>query len=358
MVSQIDITYTQIINYFNVYCRRTIRLLLFIFSIPLLFSIFYLHSRGTVKEHHSQFNSIDWDLGLYVKYNLMEETYGGKWNKTPEKYHLYNNCTLEYANSNKLQQDHPCVIRLIQNTFLRQPSSIHIPYNLNYPEKSDPSDGQSKGILRLLRNQTNGFFIECGGYDGEHLSNTLFMERFLNWKGMLIEANKKSFDLLSTRNRKAYMSPVCLSTNPYPMQVFYNTTHTLRSSIVEKEETTFGQETGSQSSEYFLTNNSENVYKTQCFPLYSLLLAVGRTQIDYFSLDVEGSEYKILKTIPWEKVDIKTLTVEWDHTVEGEGAITRLLVNNGFVKFGHIEMSYSREVVFVQDFLKDLRLYE
>lgn len=48
-----------------------------------------------------------------------------------------------------------------------------------------------------------------------------------------------------------------------------------------------------------------DIYKMQCFPLYSLLIAVGRTQVDYFSLDVEGSEYKILKTIPWPKVDIK-----------------------------------------------------
>jgi hypothetical protein len=35
------------------------------------------------------------------------------------------------------------------------------------------------------------------------------------------------------------------------------------------------------------------------------LLAVGQTQIDFFSLDVEGHELKILKTIPWHKVYIK-----------------------------------------------------
>ena len=55
------------------------------------------------------------------------------------------------------------------------------------------------------------------------------------------------------------------------------------------------------------SNNTENIYKMQCFPLYSILLAIGKTDIDYFSLDVEGSEYKILKTIPWHKVDIKVL---------------------------------------------------
>jgi FkbM family methyltransferase len=51
----------------------------------------------------------------------------------------------------------------------------------------------------------------------------------------------------------------------------------------------------------------ETIYKVQCFPLYSILLAVGRTEIDFLELDVEGSEYKILKTIPWHKVDIKVI---------------------------------------------------
>ena len=48
-----------------------------------------------------------------------------------------------------------------------------------------------------------------------------------------------------------------------------------------------------------------NVYKLQCFPLYSILLAVGQTTIDLFSLDVEGFELDVLQTIPWDKVDIK-----------------------------------------------------
>lgn len=43
----------------------------------------------------------------------------------------------------------------------------------------------------------------------------------------------------------------------------------------------------------------------QCFPLYSYLLALNRTRVDYFSLDVEGSELDVLRTIPFEKLDIR-----------------------------------------------------
>lgn len=43
----------------------------------------------------------------------------------------------------------------------------------------------------------------------------------------------------------------------------------------------------------------------QCFPLYTYLLALNISVIDYFSLDVEGSELNVLKTIPFDKIDIK-----------------------------------------------------
>ena len=42
-----------------------------------------------------------------------------------------------------------------------------------------------------------------------------------------------------------------------------------------------------------------------CFPLYSLLMAINVTVVDYFSLDVEGVEYKILENIPFDKLTIK-----------------------------------------------------
>ncbi|XP_045034687.1 uncharacterized protein LOC116933298 isoform X1 [Daphnia magna] len=316
-----------------------------------------------MEESHSQQFKLNHSTNLepqpqsLSKYNLMEESYGTKWIKTSETNYELQLCTIEYANTQKLEQDHPCVIRLIRDHYLHHPAPRDLPYHLNKPEILDPSDGQSKGILHFLRNQTNGFFIECGGYDGEYLSNTLFMERVLNWTGLLVEADRKAFDQLATRNRKAFIAPICLSTKPYPMQVLYDATNTLLSSIIENKQrlSRNGEKNPNQGSS---NNETENVYKIQCFPLYSILVAIGRTEIDYFSLDVEGSEFKILKTIPWHKVDIKTLTVEWDHTPEGEAAISHLMQKNKFVKFGNIEMAYSREVLYIKDFLESLRLYE
>ena len=45
--------------------------------------------------------------------------------------------------------------------------------------------------------------------------------------------------------------------------------------------------------------------KNLCLPFFAILNAVGNPIVDYFSLDVEGAEFSILMSIPWEKVVIK-----------------------------------------------------
>ena len=46
------------------------------------------------------------------------------------------------------------------------------------------------------------------------------------------------------------------------------------------------------------------------------MLALNRTTIDYFSLDVEGHEQEVLATIPWQKIDIKAMTIEYPNLRE------------------------------------------
>ena len=70
--------------------------------------------------------------------------------------------------------------------------------------------------------------------------------------------------------------------------------------------------------------------QVQCFPLYSLLLALNQTKLDFFSLDVEGDEAKVLQTIPYRKVDIKMMTVEFIHGEGGAKSINNLMIDKGY----------------------------
>ena len=36
----------------------------------------------------------------------------------------------------------------------------------------------------------------------------------------------------------------------------------------------------------------------------------SKTKMFFFSLDIEGGEFQVLKTIPWDLVDIQVLSIE------------------------------------------------
>ena len=78
------------------------------------------------------------------------------------------------------------------------------------------------------------------------------------------------------------------------------------------------------------SNQDMAVHNTYCFPFHTIMLALNRTKIDYLSLDVEGWELPILKTIPFDKIDISVLTVEVKHGKEGTGACTDFMESQGF----------------------------
>ena len=59
-------------------------------------------------------------------------------------------------------------------------------------------------------------FLEAGAFDVELLSNSLLLEMKKGWTGVLIEPNPVAFDMLLTKNRKAWSINTCLSRKPFP----------------------------------------------------------------------------------------------------------------------------------------------
>jgi hypothetical protein len=57
-------------------------------------------------------------------------------------------------------------------------------------------------------------------------------------------------------------------------------------------------------------------------------------------------------------LNLQGLTVEWNHTPEGEPALIQLMQDNNFIKFGLISLLHTREVVYVRDFLEDFRIFQ
>ncbi|XP_042227651.1 protein Star-like [Homarus americanus] len=220
-------------------------------------------------------------------------------------------------NSVSMAADNPEVIRALREQFLVPPSTL--PYNLSQPEEENPSMGQAQRIDFILKGKRNGFYVECGALDGEIRSNTLFFERKRGWNGILIEADPKNFNQMTEKHRKAYMSSSCLAPTTHPTTVMF------------QQQDNQGHILGKQQ-EHPSSSGSDvgDIVEVQCFPLYSYMVALNVTTIDYFSLDVEGAEFAVLKTIPWDKVDITTLSVEFIHDPEGKDAIQDYMKERGY----------------------------
>ena len=52
--------------------------------------------------------------------------------------------------------------------------------------------------------------------------------------------------------------------------------------------------------------------------------------MDYFSLDVEGSEWSIIESIPWDKVNITIVNLEYAHLGNLNTALNKFMINQGY----------------------------
>lgn len=157
-------------------------------------------------------------------------------------------------NNEKVAMDDARLLSLIRNYWIYNPSLKQYKF---YDHRIDYSSGQSSLVDSLLNNkvyyisitdgivfykiylqichcsfgtiniysiyttefQENGFYVECGAYDGETQSTTLLFERYRKWQGLLIEPDPTSFQKLMLKHRMAFILNACVSPYPYPLMV-------------------------------------------------------------------------------------------------------------------------------------------
>ena len=88
-----------------------------------------------------------------------------------------------------------------------------------------------------------------------------------------------------------------------------------------------------------------------CFPFETIMLALGRSHVDYFSLDVEGVELDVLRTIPFERISMDVLSLEYSHGKDGKKAMAEFMGKKGFRVHKDIRFSKSEIKLYVDDFI-------
>ena len=193
---------------------------------------------------------------------------------------------------------------LYDNWFLEPAAS---PYNLSrqfQSQKYFSQDKQDEFADKYFQKLKNGIFLEVGAADRVTFTNTLFLERERNWTGVLIEANRKLYNSLVRLRRKAYIINVCLS-----LDDGINVVSFLPAELLGGVEKPLTAEKMMDRVKHGHPDIKAEV--VLCIPLYSILKAISMTHINFFSLDVEGAELAILRTIPFYLVTIDLFVIEY-----------------------------------------------
>jgi len=157
-----------------------------------------------------------------------------------------------------------------------------------------------------------GTFFEAGAADGMAGSNTLKLELKYGWTGLLVEADPDNYGrLLRESSRNVLSVGACISRKTHPETVLFDKAG-LYGSIIVPGKPRSGDNIPSNQRKIIKESIAQirQTLRMQCFPLYSMLKAAGMTKLDYISLDLEGIELEVLKSLPWEKVDINIISLE------------------------------------------------
>jgi FkbM family methyltransferase len=181
----------------------------------------------------------------------------------------------------------------------------------------------------LFLNKRNGVFMELGALDGTKFSNTFFFQKELDWYGILIEPNTHSFVQL-LQSRCVNSRNLCLNTAVCSQARPVHFAHAdAVGGIIEFMSPAFMQRFHPD-----LVADPSSANKLPvipCVPVGTLFKLFGILHIDWLSLDVEGGELEVIKTIDFNSVNIQVLTIELDGTNPSKDKeVKDILLANGY----------------------------
>ena len=196
-------------------------------------------------------------------------------------------------------------------------------WNERYPSQA----GQDKIIKEVFfNNKRNGFFIEIGAYDGIMGSNCYHFERFLNWNGIAIEASNIQFEKLK-KNRKCKLLNDAISEEVKEVQFM---------EVIEG----LTQMSGINNNFFernlnIISNNQASKIKSFNIKTITFDQVVSKNfDIDYLSIDIEGGEMALLKSINFNDYEIKVISVE--NNVPEEQNFKNFFDDKNFIYFDRV----------------------
>lgn len=146
----------------------------------------------------------------------------------------------------------------------------------------------------------DGYFVEIGVGDGEKFSNTLLLERDFGWRGILAEPAKMFHENISD-TRSSILDKRAVSNESGKTVLF-------------EQDDGMGELSGLAGQRSPRGRQSLSTYEVSTVRLDDLLAEYNAPdEIDYMSIDTEGSETSVLEGLSLSKRRISLLTIEHNY---------------------------------------------
>lgn len=208
--------------------------------------------------------------------------------------------------------------------------------------------GQDIYVTRILKEKRDGYFVEVGANNGFTMSNTYLLEKNYGWKGICIEATPyRITELMNTRPNSICISNAVFSESNLELD-FTIVPIDILNTLTEYAEIAVD----------FLTQ-SGTIVKVNTKTLTDILTENNAPEnIDYLSIDTNGSENKVLEGLDFTKYNFKIITVKNSLTPERQNTIQQILTSNGYCLQQTVNMVdnitdslYVHNSIYIEDFV-------
>jgi FkbM family methyltransferase len=191
--------------------------------------------------------------------------------------------------------------------------------------------GQDRFIDEYFGQKENLTFLDIGAHDGVTISNTVFLEKQRNWNGMCIEAQPSEFEKLQS-NRNCICVNVAVSNFEGETDFIYVEGYAnMLSGISDDYNKTHMERIKGEVNHY---GGKIKTIKVPVKRLQTVLEEHNMLNIDFCSIDTEGSEFNIVQSIDFDKTNIKVFIIENNYK---ETNIQEYLETKGYSLYKKLE---------------------
>lgn len=170
-------------------------------------------------------------------------------------------------------------------------------------------EGQDKFLdTQVFKGFRNGVFVDVGAHDGKSFSNTMFFESQRGWSGVLIEPNPIIFERLKQNRPHSRHEQCAISESEGSVDFLQITGHAEMLSGISSAYDSRHKER--IQNEVDGKGGSATTIQVQSKRFSTVARAHGLSRIHYLSIDVEGAEASVLRSIDFNQVFIDVIGFE------------------------------------------------